>query len=448
MNDRLEDELVEWLRERGMPDPVAMSDVTASLDRLPDRRSRRSGWIRAATAAVVVIAGIGAAVVVPRLAGPSVGPAQPVLPDPASFANDPRLQVCGAASDGLLTVFEMAHVSDYQRHLPNAYPLVGLDVAPAEPALVLVYAGPSTGGRLPLSASPTPSPSPREHDICMVVGDEPSAWAPIAIARVDITGLISVLPTELPVDASRSVPSPTSTASSVGDAPVPAWTADIGGQLECDGPAPGLGGEVGELGAWEPGPTPDAALQILLDARAFASLPAGGFDPAVVEGHWARHEYRVDGRVRAIAVTTDRGDGFPEGLGWSVVGLRACDAAEFDPADGLTFDQTLWRDRAGTIERSDRIHSAPGPGHCDWESTIFLRFEDVQYIRDPLGVLADATVAQFDADVALPDDAVDTGLHTEEWRLHTTADDDSIYVVTRAGSVERWGRAKDQIACM
>jgi len=231
------------------------------------------------------------------------------------------------------------------------------------------------------------------------------------------------------------------------DGSPPVWALELAGQLECDGPVADIGGEVGGFGSFEPAPTPDAALQQLLDARLYASFPARGFDAAVVEDGWARHTYRVDGRIRALAVTTDHAEGFPAGDGWHVAGIGACDASEFDPADGLTFDQTLWLDRDGDIERSDRIHSSPGPGHCGWESATLLRFDGVQYIRDPQGVLADATVVPFTADGSLPAGAIDTGLHTDAWRLHTAPGGDAVYVVTSAGVVERWGRAKDEIAC-
>jgi hypothetical protein len=280
--------------------------------------------------------------------------------------------------------------------------------------------------------------------------------ATAAVLAVVAVGLSSVVlaPRQdgsAPTRPSQPVPSVSATAtpgrSPADDGSPPTWALDLGGQLECDGPAADIGGEVGRLGSYEPGPTPDAALQQLLDARLYASFPARGFDPAVVEGRWARHAYRVDGRIRALAVTTDQAEGFPAGDGWHVAGIKACDASEFDPADGLTFDQTLWLDRDGDIERSDRIHSSPGPGHCGWESAILLRFEGVQYIRDPEGVLSDATVVSFTADGSLPPGAIDTGLHTDTWRLHTAPGGNAVYFVTSTGVVERWGRAKDEIAC-
>lgn len=430
MNDRLEDELVEWLRERGMPDPVAMSDVTAGLDRLPDRQPRRSGWIRAATAAVLVIAGIGAAVVVPQLVDPSVGPAKLVLPDPAAFANDPRLQVCGAGSDGLLTAFEMAHVSDYQRHLPNAYPLVGLGVDPAAPALVLVYAGPSTGGRLPLPASPTPSPSPSEHDLCMVVGDEPSAWAPIAIARVDISGLIAVLPS----------PAPTLAPAELGPTPEPDpnWAGDLFGQLECLGEPQPIGGELGAIspvgqgGTASPYPWLYALDDEDLPLEGWVESPQSGWETG--RSRFARYINETDERVVAVIVM---GAGFGE---WAVVAYRACLPAEFDPLRGRTTDDAPWLDAHGTS--SAKVRSIAGPAHCGWESTVWLFLDDRLYLRDPTGIFKDVEVGAYLADTELPSDARDTGLSSHDHLLFTTSDGDAVFVQTPAG-VERWPRSTD-----
>lgn len=450
MNDEFDSRAGEWLRERALPDPMSLEVVRTSIDGLPARQRRPGrGWLFAAAAVVAVIAiGLSAVLVPSQPAGGAPG-GPPVQPDPAAFAGDPRLAACFGAAGPVEFAFEMPRARDYQRHFPAMLLAPELDVD--DPGFVVVFA---SGAELlvGLSGPPgatgeaTPSAGPNERSVCVLVGDTRNLYS-----NVDISGMQVDIGTSqasaAPAPSTDSSPTP-AVGSTETVEPAPSWAADLVGQLECDGPAPALGGEVGELGAWEPGPTPDAALRLLLDARVFASLPAGGFDPAVVDGHWARQEYRADGRIRALAVTTDRVDGVPEGDGWHVVGIRACDAAEFDPADGLTFDQTLWVDRNGDLERSDRIQSAPGPGHCGWESTIFLQFEGVQYVRDPQGVLADATVAQFDADVALPEDAVDTGLHTDDWRLHTTTDGDAVYVVTRAGSVERWGRAKDEIGCM
>jgi hypothetical protein len=450
MSDDFDSRAGEWLRERAVPDPASLEVVRTSIDGLPARRRRPGrGWLFAAAAAVAVIAiGLSAVLVLPQSSGGAPG-VPPVPPDPGAFAGDPRLAACFGAAGPVEFAFEMPRARDYQRHFPAMLLSPELDVD--EPAFVVVFA---IGAELHvgLSGPPgatgaaTPSAGPNERSVCILVGDTPNLYSNVDISgmRVDI-GTSPASATPAPSTDSSPTPAVGSTQTVE---PAPSWAADLVGQLECDGPAPGLGGEVGELGAWDPGPTPDAALRLLLDAGMFASFPLRGFAPAVVEGHWARMEYRADGRIRAVAVATDRVADFPEGDGWHVVGIRACDASEFDPADGLTFGQTLWRDRDGALARSDRIQSSPGPEHCGWESAIFLWFDGMQYLRDPNGVLAESTVVRFDPDAALPDDAIDTGLHTDDWRLFTTTKGDAVYVVTGTGAVERWGRARDQVGCM
>jgi hypothetical protein len=274
------------------------------------------------------------------------------------------------------------------------------------------------------------------------------ADAPNLYSDVDIDGLRATVE---PIDAPAASPT-----ASIGEAPAsptiqpaPSWVADLTGQLECDGAIADIGGEPDDFGAGQ-GPTatdPDAALQGLLDQGDFASFPARGFEPAVVDGHWARHDYLVDGRRKALAVTSDQIVGLPTDIGWQVAGIRACDASEFDPADGLTFAQTLWLAANGAVARSDTIHSSPGPEHCGWESAIFLRFEGDQYIRDPLGVLADHTLEPFDLDATLPEGAVDSGYNTPGWHLFTVSPGDAVYVRTTDGTFERWGRLREEIGC-
>jgi hypothetical protein len=100
MSDPIEDALIDWLRERGTPDPVAMSRVAAQIDRLPDRRRRRVRWYGAV--ATVAIAIVGVALIAPRLiepipasvAAPSAGSAAP----PASLGPT-RGSASGWASD-------------------------------------------------------------------------------------------------------------------------------------------------------------------------------------------------------------------------------------------------------------------------------------------------------------------------------------------------------------
>jgi hypothetical protein len=210
-----------------------------------------------------------------------------------------------------------------------------------------------------------------------------------------------------------------------------------------------IGGEVPAApGPVDPASTPEDALANLLRFGNYAWLPAGGFDAPQVEGHWALHRYTIDGSVKAIAVSTDRFPEIEERLGWDIVGLRACDPSEFDPADGLPDGTILWLDAAGDVMPATRIFSRGGPGHCGWEGVTFLHIGDELYLRDPEGVLAGETALSFKEVDALPSDAIDTDMHTATQRLFRVADPRAIFVRYEDGTVERWGRALDQIGCM
>ena len=252
------------------------------------------------------------------------------------------------------------------------------------------------------------------------------------------------------IDASDATPLATATTSATAATEVrPAWVADLEGQLQCDGPMNQMGQEVpDEIGPFDPAPTPERALEAILRFGSYAWLPARGFQAPQVEGHWALYRYLAAGDLKAIAVGTDQFPGVPEAGGWEVVGLRACDPSEFDPADGLTDGSTIWLDANGGRVRADQLFSRPGPEHCGWEDVTFLEFGDQQYLRDVNGVLADQTTQPFGKVDAVPADAVDTGLHTPSLRLFTVPDEQVVYVRTKNGTIERWGRATDPIGCM
>jgi hypothetical protein len=253
-----------------------------------------------------------------------------------------------------------------------------------------------------------------------------------------------------PVATETGPASPMGTPSAGADADVrPVWVADLAGQLDCDGPMNQIGEEVPAApGLIDPALTPEDALANLLRVGNYAWLPAGGFDPPQVEGHWALYHYSVDGSVKVIAVGTDRSAGVEEPLGWDIVGLRACDPSEFDLADGLSDGTVLWLDAAGDVMPTARIFSRAGPGHCGWEGVTFLHIGGELYFRDPEGVLAGQTALPFKKVDALPSDAVDTDMHTQRQRLFRVSDPRAIYVRYVDGTIERWGRALDQVGCM
>jgi hypothetical protein len=431
MTDDLEPRLRDLLAERGRLDRTGVTALLDGIATLPTRRTRP--WMRAAAAvAAIALVGLGAFIAFRPSDGPG-GP--PVPPDPAAFAGDPRMDACFAGAGDVEAAFEMRHARDYQRHLPGMLRSPELEVD--DPGFVVVLAGDvGVGG----NGGPRPETG---KSVCVLVGATPNLYT-----GVDVAGLVATLPGGSGDPTPGPTPTPTATtAAGPTVEPGPFWVADLAGQLVCDGPVMDFGGEVpAEPGPMDPAATPAEALEYLLVAR-YAWLPATGWEPPQVEGPWALHRYVVDGRLKAIAVSTNRFPGIPDDVGWEVVGQRACDPSEFDPGDGLTDDTTLWLDAEGQRAPTARIFSRRGAGHCGWEAIIFLYVEDKLYLRDLKGELADQTAGPFREVAALPADAVDTGLHTDNWHLFTVPDERFIYIRTNDGTIERWGRGSDDIGC-
>ena len=181
----------------------------------------------------------------------------------------------------------------------------------------------------------------------------------------------------------------------------------------------------------------------------YVNLPASGYTSPLVDGHWALHRYLIEGRPKIHAVSTNQFPGVPSETRWQVVGLRACDPSEFAEGDFGPDGATIWRDADENPVHSDIVVSLPGPGHCGWERTIFLSLgpDHTQYFRDPNGDLADHTVLSFDPDVPLPEDAIDTGIHTDDWHMFTIPSGRAVFMRTADGTVERWPRARDEVGC-
>jgi hypothetical protein len=283
------------------------------------------------------------------------------------------------------------------------------------------------------------------------------AAAVIALALIGL-GLTVLLPR--PADVATPSPSPSmpSQAASPSAAartsepsptapPRPVWAMNVASHLDCDGPPSTIGMDVPTIpGPSDPGPTPDGALANIL--LTYWTLPASGYGPVLMDGNWALHRYLVDGRPKVHIVSTNLFPEVPSETRWEVVGLRACDPSEFAEADFGANANTIWRDAADEPVRTDVITSHVGPGHCGWERMIFLSLGDLQYLRDPFGDLEAYTVVPFHPDARLPGDAVDTGMHTDEWHLFTIPSGRAVFVRTADGTYELWPRAKEPIGCM
>ena len=449
MSDRIERALRNLLDERARGDPLAAQVLADGIADLPQRRRPILRTALPLAAAVVALA-VVVAVAAPRLGGigdqptpsapaESQGSGLPGGPD--AFADDPRLGQCYGQPADMEFVFVIEHSRDYRRYMPAMGLSPELDVD--EPAFAVVFrdgwVGPATSG----GANPRPTPVPGLRFVCVL----PEGGAPNLYGDVDITGLtIDVVPSE-------SSPTPIATDAATPEAtitppPAPAWVADLAGQLECDGPVASIGSEVPDAGGvGGPGDTPDAGLASFLGPdNPFASLPAAGYTRIHLDEHWASYAHLYEGRPKAIIVLTDTNP-FGQDPGWLVIGLRACDAAEFDPAVPLTFPVTIWTDASGKPVSTETIRSAPGPAHCGWDSAIWLNVGGNLYFRDPDGVMSGFTETAFDVNARLPDGAVDGGFRTGVWSLWLDPAGDA-YVVSST-TIERWPRSSDPfIGCM
>lgn len=456
MSDDFEDLLKRWLRDRSRTDRSTLQALAGNVAALPPRRRNRPSRLLPLAAAIVVVLG-AIAFLAPRLGNvggevdPAVSPSADAsqgstLPGgPEAFVGDPRLNRCAGTPDDMEFVFVMSHARDYRLYLPAMLLAPELDVDAA--ALVVVYRGlnpmPYTG---PSGVGTRPPLGPTERDFCVVVGEAPHAEVGYYDA-VDITGLtVDVSPSSAEPTSSASL-EPTGSPASPTVAPLPAWTADLAGQLGCDGPIADIGGEYPDaFGRPDASAvTAEAALKAFLGpGNPFASLPVTGYVPLHQEPHWASFGHLVDGRPKAIILLTDAS---VLGPGWTVVALRACDASEFDPAVPLTFPVTVWTDASGDPVSTETIRSNPGPGHCGWESATWLHVDGELYFRDPEGVMAEWTATPFDADASLPPTATDTGYRSGDIAVWLDPGGDAYLVLP--GRVERWPRSTDPfIGCL
>ena len=217
MTDDFEETVKDWLRERGATDRTEVDGLRAAIAALPARRRRNRFVSVAAAAAVVLALGLAAIAVVPHSSGPARGPGR-LPPDPAAFARDPRLARCGATIANALDIFEMAHARDYHLHLPAMGLSPELDVDAR--AFVVVYrdrqpfgvsgAAPPPGQTWP----PAPSLAPGHHDVCVLVGSDPSTAEMNVYGDVDIAGLtVAIDLTEPSVPTPSALPTSSAIAS-------------------------------------------------------------------------------------------------------------------------------------------------------------------------------------------------------------------------------------------
>ncbi|MEK6721523.1 MAG: hypothetical protein AABZ33_12780 [Chloroflexota bacterium] len=248
-------------------------------------------------------------------------------------------------------------------------------------------------------------------------------------------------------------PSPTldpTVVASPADLEAPDWARDLIGQLECDAePAPigyerGEGPRVGREGTASPSIWLYGVQDVDLPLSGWRIEPTTPWEDGL--SHFTRHVATVDGRLKAIILmegkSTQGGPG-----SWYVTAFRACPAVEFDPSAGRTSDNAPWFDATGVP--TSTVRTSTGPGHCGWESTVWLWMGDQLFLRDPLGIFAGKTIGRYREETQLPQDAVQTGYRNLRWHLYRSADQDTLLMLTPTGGVEVWPRSSDPfIGCV
>jgi hypothetical protein len=123
-------------------------------------------------------------------------------------------------------------------------------------------------------------------------------------------------------------------------------------------------------------------------------------------------------------------------------------------------DYRAWTTGDGCLVRIDVLADRPGPAHCGYESARVIitgkpvgtrygpsRYTD-HYVRDPDNAFGDAaTAAAFDADVELPEGAVDTVFRQGATELWVDPSDGAAIYLVSGESVERWPLDPEPTLC-
>ena len=445
MNDEFEDALRRWLRDRGRTDRSALEALAGNVAALPPRRDRRPAPL-AAAATILIALGLGAFALQPRpgsVSAPSPSPSAPAPPDPAAFAGDARLALCGASVDTALFAFEMSQARDYWLYLPAMLLSPELDVD--EPAFVVVYRSvhpfPVLGAPPPDGQvrAPRTSVAPGLHDVCVLVGADATTAERNVYSDVNTAGLtvdvVSLLPSDGPRPTRPPLPTPTPSPT---PEPDPEWAADATSSLECD---VGLStiGPTGQMDIGEDGPTAGAAVHAVLDffGNSMINFPIDGFASRATTSRAELYAYVVGGRVKAaiVAHTRDRAANL-----WWVSSVASCDPAEWDPetSTGLAALR-IWTDGAG-----NRVSPSMLFERADCYGATRLTVGGHLYVRDPTGSAYDTAALEetYDGDATLPATAIRQPYTDGARRLYLAKDGRAAFVVS-GSSVELWPHVTD-----
>lgn len=168
------------------------------------------------------------------------------------------------------------------------------------------------------------------------------------------------------------------------------------------------GGWTSDFGPLGSGADPDEALEDMIHSGTLG-MPDENFMAVGQDDGRVLYVYEVDGSPKAALVIADSASvQLDTEDRWAIETFASCDPAEFDPSTDDEIPRQVWQDADGNRVPTSVNTSARGPEHCEWETVTFLTLDGQGYISDPDDVLdGRGFVAPFDADAALPPDAVE-----------------------------------------
>ncbi|MFD1825685.1 hypothetical protein [Mumia zhuanghuii] len=211
--------------------------------------------------------------------------------------------------------------------------------------------------------------------------------------------------------------------------------------VECTGPAEGGNNYPG---AYDNGALSDDAEEAIRTAfdEALVFGARGGYVRVREDDGRALYTLTHDGGVRQALIVRDGQDG------WYVESWARCDYSELPDEVAEEAGYEIWSDADGRVS-TRRVQSYAGPAHCSWDDMTFLEIDEAEYVRapEPDPHVATLLSGAYEAAVALPPDARDTGFHRGEDHLWLSADGAWAFVGD-GERVERWPRAVGKLGCM
>jgi hypothetical protein len=346
-----------------------------------------------------------------------------VLADPAAWPFPERLAPCGGVTGNELYIFEANPLSDFPRYFPSADPIPLLDID--LPGIVVVYRDPLA---IPRPLKPG-SPNPNAHDVCVILEADNAQPDHELLLDVDTTGFHlridrdeNVVGPIVPGIATPTPPATPEPQDLVTPEPGPAWAGNAASALECVGsPRARLGMSPANFYA---AGSPDQSLRNGLPSIRFfdPDLPDSGYVGAAEDPAARLYVRRSAGRtVAAVAIVAAHPGSTNEWIGGSIA---ACEPAEFGPSVSTgRHPFGIWVDATGTEAPTSTLGARE-----DCYGGTQVHFEGRLFVRTPFEDLQDQVEVSWQADVALPASAVDTGLRSGDLRLLVAGSGRALYV--------------------